>query len=148
MKEKLFAKFKKDFITTAVLSFIGVFAITAIWIKAIINYTNYDLFFVLMFSFLEISMFIFSCFVMFPFLYDYKLVKRNQMLIVKGCVCDFSIEQDCTESPSTYYHPIIKDDLSGNKILLKLDELVSLGEHCLIYYLPKTKIAVLVTKSN
>ena len=81
---------------------------------------------------------------MIPYSTDYRSVKQNKVRLIDGIVNRLELCTTGTEPPETGWIPVIEDTQTGEILKTELDRDVEEGDRCLIYYLPKTKIVVLV----
>jgi hypothetical protein len=77
------------------------------------------------------------------FYMDYRLIRTESFRVIDGVISRFEFGEEGTEPPISYRVPIVKDLKSGESLALTLDREVNTGERYLIYYLPRTKIAVI-----
>ena len=149
MEKRLYDIFKEKFIQTAAISIMIFVIVSILCIYSLFNFFNglermYTILFMLI---IEAFVIAFCIGQLFPFFFDYKLVRKNKFQILDGIVVDFIFSQDATENPTTYTYPIIEDNKTGFKVRLNLDKNVKYEGHYLIYYLPKTKIGIVIKES-
>ena len=78
------------------------------------------------------------------FYMDYRLIRTEGFRVIDGVVLRFEFGQEGTEPPISYRVPIVRDLRTGESLALTLDREVNPGERYLIYYLTRTKIAVVL----
>lgn len=146
MEKRLYDTFKEKFIQIAAISIISLILVSIICIYCLVDFFNgleraHTMLFMLI---IEVFVIVLCIKQLFPFFLDCKLVRKNQFQILDGVVVDFIFSQDATENPTTYTYPIIEDNKTGFKVRLNLDKNVKYEGHYLIYYLPKTKIGIVI----
>ena len=148
MEKQLYDIFKEKFIQTAGISIIILVIVSIFCIHCLVDFFNglEDTYIMIFMLIIEAFVIIFCIEQLFPFFLDYKLVRKNKFQILDGTVVDFIFSQDATENPTTYTYPIIEDNKTGLKVRLNLDKNVEHESHYLIYYLPKTRIGIVVRK--
>ena len=156
METQLYSKFKDYFISNLVWVGIAVFVSSLIFVAVIsdyfFEYTIIDilgaknLVVVIISAVIELIVIIVAIVSLYPYFLDYKLIKKKKCSVIEGVIVDVSFVNDGTETPSTYQFPIVKDDKTGMKITLNLINEFEYQGRYRIYYLPNTKIGMIVRR--
>lgn len=156
MESKLYNEFKESFISKLAWIGVAILIVNVLFASVIAEYfwdvtiiamaDTINLMIVFFSAIIEFITVAISAICLYPYFLDYKMVKKKQFNVIEGIIVDVKFVTDGTETPSTDEFPVVQDDKTDIKITLKLKNEFEYGEHYRIYYLPNTKLGIIVEK--